>query len=68
MKIDAKIKTKNCDHCKDLKEKKSVVDSVEVLKINTLKYAKITVANALIPQVPKKASIPKPMMKLSAKK
>ena len=62
------MKTKNCDHCKELNEKKSVEVSVEVRKINNLKYAKETVAKALIPQVPRKASMPKPMIKLRNKK
>lgn len=66
--MEIKTKNKNCDHCKVEKVKKSVVVSVELLKIRVLKYANAVVARALIPQVPMKASIPKPSKKLKAMK
>lgn len=67
VKILAKMNNRNCGHCKLLKEKKSVVLSVLVRKINVRKNAIVVVAKALMPQVPSKASTPSPSKKLNAK-
>lgn len=62
------MKSRNCPHLIDSNEKLSSDSlSVEDLNIRVLKKAIITVAKQLIPQHPKKASIPSPNKKLMSK-